>query len=174
MRCWAHSCSPMQTRLSIPSAICYETYICTTFVGCPTQSHACCPALYYVCLLLFVHIVHVHLWCLGYVYVRVQLCMYCAVCTCTWMYGVFILIRVLHLIVAVRKICIYIYTVWLTPSCTSSVWITLLIVKNVLSKCRALSTGHPDHLIRPDGWGNIYNHAVGMTPSCTSGVCRVV
>ena len=48
------------------------------------------------------------------------------------------------------------------------------VVKNVLSKCLALSTGHPHHLIRPDGWGNIYNHAVGMTPSCTSGVWRVV
>ena len=38
----------------------------------------------------------------------------------------------------------------MTPSCTSGVqrivWLTLLIVKNVLAKCFALSTDHPGHL----------------------------
>ena len=39
----------------------------------------------------------------------------------------------------------------MTPSCTSGarkvVWLTLLLVRNVLAKCFALSTDHPDHLI---------------------------
>ena len=48
--------------VSIPSTAYYETYVCMTFMGCPTQSQACCLSLYYVCVLLCVH--NAHIWCL--------------------------------------------------------------------------------------------------------------
>ena len=89
-------CGQSQSRVFIPCVMYYETYVCTTFVGCPTQSHSCCLALYYVCILLCVHIVHVNIWCL--------------LGMCTWWCSYVLYVLVL---VHERMVYSYLYVCWI-------------------------------------------------------------
>ena len=101
-RCWAHSYSPIQS-VSIASVhpISYLVWDICMYNICRISNTVSCLlpcTVVCMCSVVCTHCTCAHLVSFGYVYVMVQFCMYCAVCTCAWMYGVFILISVLHLI----------------------------------------------------------------------------